>query len=142
MNKLYLTAGERALYDALSVELKEGWEVEEETQIFTDSPQKQMIRFSLLRIHDPKLLSLREKSMKASTVEEVAALIHDADLKGVDEDDLAELFFALGPTVLTRLIETMFTSVKTDADVEGITALTVIRHTILTSYRSVSSSAS
>ena len=68
----------------------------------------------------------------------IAALLADFDLKDVDEDDVAELFFALGPAAVTQLIAALFVTATTDADIEGITALTVIRHSVLAALQPVS----
>jgi hypothetical protein len=138
MKTLFLTPQEQAVFDALSDDLKEGWETEGETLTYDDTPQKRMIRLSLLRLHDPVLLELRDRAEKAQSPEELANLLHDLDLKDIDDGDLASLFFALGPVVLSQLISHLLGAVTNDKDIEGVTALTVIRHSILSSFRSVS----
>ena len=131
MNPLFLLREEQAAFEALSSDLREGWEVEMETATYEDSVEKQIMRLSILRLHDPTLKELRDKAQSAGSVEEVATLLQDFDLKDVDEDDLAELFFAMGPTILSQLIASLLASAKTDDDIEGITALTTIRHSVL-----------
>lgn len=138
MNTLYLTVEEQKLFDALSSDMREGWQTQMEEGRYEDSADKQMIRLSLVRLHDPRLLKLRAQAEQAGSIEEVASLIQDMNLEDVDEDDLAELFFALGPAVLSRLILDLLTAANSDGDVEGVTALTVIRHSILTSFHPVS----
>ncbi len=129
---------EQVLFDTLPDALREGWETEAETLSYEDTPQRRMIRLSLLRLHDPKLLAFREQAKQAQSAEEIAVLMESIDLKDVDEGDLAELFFALGPVTLSLLIAALLRTVKTDTDIEGITALTVIRHSVLASLQPVS----
>lgn len=138
MRTLHLTAQEQTLFHAFPDALRDGWEMEAETLSYEDSLQRRMIRLSLLRLHDPKLLALRDQAQKADSVETIAALLVDFDLKEVDEDDLAELFFALGPVAITQLMAALFATAQTDADIEGITALSVIRHSVLAALQNVS----
>lgn len=134
MTTLYLTSMEQQLFAKLSAELREGWVIEGETVHYEDTPEKQMMRIGLVRLHDPVLLALKEKVLQAGTQEHMAALIHSIDLQKVNERDLASLFFAMGPEVLSYLIRSLLREAATDQDIEGITALTVIRHSILNAF--------
>lgn len=140
MNILHLTPFEQSLFEALPSALREGWKVETENRGYADSPEKMEIRMALLRVHDPKLLKLREKTSTAKTPDEVAAIINETDLHGVDEDDLASLFFAMGPATVSSLIVYMIPKAETDKDLEDVTALAFIRHEILNAFQSVSRS--
>ncbi|MDD5470110.1 MAG: hypothetical protein PHO92_04930 [Candidatus Peribacteraceae bacterium] len=133
MNTLILTADERKIFDTLPATLKEGWSVETEKESFQDSEEKLSMRLALLRLHDPKLLDLQKRAVGLSG-EQLAALIAQTDLKGVADDDLAELTFAVGPSILGTLIGGLLQKVKTDAALEDIAALTTIRHSILASF--------
>lgn len=135
MNTLYLTTAERSLYESLSEAVRDGWETVDETLTYNDNPKKQMLRLSLVRLHDPSLVKLRDKAIATSTPEEMTTLLQSQDLSLVGEDDLAQLCFALGPAALGRLIEIMLKDVSNDKDMEGVTALTVIRHSILASFQ-------
>ena len=137
MNTLTLTKEEEKAFAELPEAVREGWDVQAETIRYEDTPAKQLMRLSLLRLHDPALLALREKAGRAGSGDELVALIQGMDVSAVDDSDLAELFFALGPTVLSELIAVQIASAKTDADVEGVQALTVIRHSILSSFHPV-----
>ncbi len=53
MNVLYLTSEEMRVFATLSAALRSGWDVEQEMLTFVDTPQKQMMRLELLRVHDP-----------------------------------------------------------------------------------------
>lgn len=140
MNILHLTSSEQTLFEALPSALREGWVIETETRGYVDTPDKMEIRMALLRLHDPKLIALREKTSTAKNVDEVAVIIGETDLHGVDDDDLASLFFALGPDAISKLITYMIPKSETDKDVEGVTALALIRHAILNAFQSVSRS--
>ena len=131
MNKtLWLTASEQAAFKEISDSVKEGWEVKAETGTVEDTPEKRTMRLALTRLHDPKLLKLREKAQNASSDKELAMLLQETDLQNVQEDDLAELFFALGPESLTTLIGAMIKDAASDDDLEGIVSLTVIRNSL------------
>jgi hypothetical protein len=127
---LHLTAAESALWHTLQPAMKEGWTVELEESNFRDSPERRRMRLHLLKLRDPKLLAFQEKANKAGTVEALTALILDTDLKKVNDADLAELFFAIGPGPIGRIVEAMLSGVKTDSDIEGIAALTSIRRSL------------
>lgn len=138
MNILHLTPAEQSLFEALPSALREGWVIETENRGYVDTPQRMEIRMALLRLHDPKLLALREKTATAQSADEVAAIIADTDLHGVDNDDLASLFFALGPTITSSLIAYMIPQAESDKDVEAVTALALIRHAMLNAFQSAS----
>ncbi len=131
MNTLLLTSDEKKVFDALPASLKEGWQVEEEKIFFEDSLESRNARFSLMRLHDPMLLKFRENAERATSEEEVVKMMQEMDLRSVADDDLSELFFALGPTILTGLVDAMLGAVKTDKDLADIDALLVIRHSLL-----------
>lgn len=131
MNVLHLLPSERTLLEALPASLQDGWTVEEESLTYKDTLQKQMMRLSVVRLHDPSLIKLREKAQTIINPQQMTDLLASQDLSLVGEDDLAQLFFALGPNVLSQLIAELLKKVKSDADMEGVTALTVIRHSIL-----------
>lgn len=131
MTTLYLTTEEQAVFASLSDALREGWTVEVESLPIEDSAAKRAIRFQLLRVRDARLLQLRDSIANAKDIDAVVTLIRDQNLKDIHEEDLQQIFFALGPVVVTKLIQSMLSEVQTDTDIEGITALTVIRHSLL-----------
>ena len=137
MTTLFLHEGEREAFDRLPDVLKEGWSVSDERLTYDDSPPRQMMRLSLLRLHDPRLLNLRNKAQTCSSFEQIAALIGGMDLKDIDEDDLAALFFGLGPAVIDELILEQLRDARRDTDIEGVAALSLIRHSILNAFHPV-----
>jgi hypothetical protein len=138
MNTLHLTPGEQQLFDALPGDLREGWQTQAETLTYADTPAKREVRLGLMRLHDPLLLKVRDATQHSSTAMEMVDVLKNINLKDVDEDDIASLFFALGPNDMSHLIAHLLQNAKTDLDLEGITALTVIRHSILEAFDSVS----
>lgn len=128
---LYLTADEKKVFDGLSGDVREGWTVEEETSDISDTAEKMSMRMELMRFDDPSLAAFQSKVSGASSLEDLATLIQQTDLSDVNEDSLAELFFALGPVVLTRLIGPLLADVKSDAHMSSLEALTGIRHSLL-----------
>lgn len=130
---LYLTADEKKVFDGLSKTVREGWTVEEETSDISDTAEQMSMRMELMRFEDPSLAAFQSKVSGAASLEDLATLIQQTDLSDVNEDSLAELFFALGPVVLTRLIGPLLADAQTDAHVSSLEALTGIRHSLLLS---------
>ena len=131
MQTLHLYPQEQKLFSRLSEEQTREFSVVEETLDFVDSPEKFKTRLSLARIHDPKLLALRDRLQKG---EDLAILAKSASFDSVDDADLSELFFAMGPTALTGFITAMLGSVKTDAELLSIASLAEIRHSLLKAF--------
>lgn len=131
MSTLHLTQAERNIFHGLSERLRDGWEVTLEARSAPDHRENREIRVQLLRLHDPKLLRFQKKAAAISDPEELAELVADTDLAEVSDADLAELFFALGPATLTKVIGVMLQMAKTDQDLQGIAALTAIRDALL-----------
>ncbi len=110
----------------------------EEKAWVEDKPEHRRMRFYLLRLHDPRLRAFLEQAKTRNSAEALAELVQKTDLAEVNDGDLAELFFALGPTTLSMLIEKMLRDAKTDVDVEGVASLTEIRHSLLSSMNTAS----
>lgn len=134
MNTLYLTADEKKLFDALPAAVRDGWVIELEQRTFVDTPEKRNMRFSLVRLHDPKLLAFRDRIASMSSADALISVMKDMDMQGVSEDDLAELFFALGPNVLSVIIPALITAATTDASLEEVCSLSVLRRSLLSSF--------
>ncbi len=130
---LYLTTAEQKLFDALSEQVKEGWMVEKESNDFQDAPAKRRMRLSLMHLHDFRLLAFVERAKATDSPEALAKLVLGQDLSGVSDNDIAELCFALGPSPLGRIIESLVSIATNDDNLTDIQAITVIRHSLLTS---------
>ena len=133
MSTLHLTQAEREIFEGLSEQLRDGWEIALENRSGPDHRENREIRMQLLRLHDPKLLRFQKRASSVSDPEELAGLVAETDLSEVSDADLAELFFTLGPATLTRVIGVMLQMAKTDQDLQGIAALTAIRDALLSS---------
>lgn len=133
MTNIHLTASEQKFYDKLSSDLKGGWTVEQEVLQSNDSPAKRKMRLHLMKVHDPVIKVFLESAAGAKSSEELAELLISTSLKDVHDNDLEELFFALGPDALSDFIASELQKVKTDDDLESVVALTVIRHSLLES---------
>lgn len=132
-NTLYLTADEQKLFDSLSDDLKEGWKTEEETLVFEDTQEKQSIRLALMHLQDPRLKELQQKVQAVTSGEQLLSLIEGVDLGDINEADLAELFFSLGPSFMNVFITYLFKHVSTDDDIGTLSALSTLRHALLES---------
>lgn len=131
MTHIYLMAGERSAFDALPPDVRSGWQVEEERGTPSDSPEKRSMRMQLLHLRDPKLQGFLQAANAVGSLDAMVALLNDTSLEGVADNDLEELFFALGPEALSVFIAAELTRVQSDHDLEGVVALTVIRHSLL-----------
>ena len=127
---LHLTDTERALWRGLSQEVQDGWTVETENGNFRDSPERRRMRLHLVKLRDPKLLAFQEKAKEAGAVDALTVLIMATDLKDVNDADLAELFFAIGPGPMGKVVESMLKTATKDEDIEGVAALTTIRRSL------------
>lgn len=131
METLFLTGTERDAFEMLSSGLRDGWAVQAEDLVYEDTAEKRMIRMMLVRLHDPKLLALRSSVQSGGSLDQTVSAIQSVDLKDISEDDIAELFFALGPDILSRLILLTLMEAREDVDLERVAALTLIRHSML-----------
>ena len=77
-----------------------------------------------------------QKAQGAKTMDEAAETLKDYDLENLSEDDMWEMFFALGPDAVASMMEKMFAEVKEDKDVENVSTLSIIRHELLTNLTS------
>ena len=134
MTTLYLTSSEELVFATLPEALREGWTIEQEALSYTDTPLKRTMRLSLLRLHDPILVQLHKEIGQAKEPREMVPFFERIDFSHIDGDDLAELFFAVGPEVLSEVIAHLLSAARTDTEVEAVTALTVIRHALLQSF--------
>lgn len=131
MSTLFLTAAEKKLFDALPKEVKGEWTVEEERMTFEDSPEKRQVRLRNMQLKHPKLASLRNRAKSLKSSDEFQKLSEEIDFNAVSEDDLMELYFAMGPNILSEIIGMTLSNVKTSDGFLGVVALTAIRHSLL-----------
>jgi hypothetical protein len=133
---LYLTAKEQAVFAKLPQDVQGDWKVEIETLTFEDNDARRKARLSIMELKDSKLLAVQEKAKEAKTSEDLEKLIQATDLSGTSDEDLFELFFALGPDAVTTMIAGLMSEVKSTQDLESIGALAALRHALLHSMQS------
>lgn len=131
MNTLYLTADERKVFEALSSQLKEGWEIDQERGAIRDDVFHRTMRLQLLHLHDQRLLAFVKSGNALADADAIATLLTTTDLKNVDDADLAELCFALGPVSLTKILGMLLPKVQTDDELEAVQAIALVRHSLL-----------
>ena len=136
MKTLFLQTQELQPFEGLSEQLREGWKTETETEDFQDSAEQMLTRLQLLHVHDPKLLAFRDSLLSAKDNAAMESILMDTDLSSINDDDIAELFFALGPQLLSALIVGQLPEIKTEQDMYGLQALTTIRHALLITHKS------
>jgi len=131
MTTLHLTRDESSVFQSLPDALRDGWQVDDESSVISDEPPRKLVRLKLLSLKDPSLKRLQEKLSPMDDPEQAAAELATLDLAAVPYEDLAELVFAMGPASLSVLIVHMLRSATTDGDLEDISALTFLRHELL-----------
>lgn len=130
---LHLTTNEQAILAVIPENLRKKVNIETETLMYADTPQRMQIRVKNMQLSAPGLLVFKKKVTEATTVEEVTGLLSTANLTALSEDDLSELYFAMGPDGVSTLIVQMLPHVRSEEDLEALISLCVIRHSLLLS---------
>lgn len=130
---LYLRPDEQALFQAVPADVRAGYSFETEEQEFADTEKRLKLRVQFLRLFDPALNDLRDKMQAATTEAELLALIEGADLTSLDERDLFNILFTLGPGAVSQLIRDALVEAKTTADLDGVATFSQMRHLFLES---------
>lgn len=133
MTVLYLTPKEHLQFASAPAPLREGFDVEEETLVFRDSPAHRALRFKQLRLQDPALLALVQRASSAGVEEELLATCRDLDPARASDRDLAELCFLIGPEGISALLFERLRTLQSAHDLDGIAALAAMRHAMLLS---------
>ena len=122
---LYLTAPEQKIFESLPKDLQEGWTVENEAGEHYESVRQISMRYQMADFSAyPELQNVAE------------TLKQGKDLSSFSLDDfpaeaLKELFFVMGARGVNSLIQTLIHELKNDADVEALSALSTVRHELL-----------
>ena len=128
LTTLYLTAKERSLFDGLDDELREGWTAEEEQIAYKESDERQKVRLSIMNIQDQRLQDFMKKSHTAKTSEDLLTMISDVDFSQMNDSDLTEIFYALGPNTLSQLLSQLLWDATDDSHIEEIASISTMRH--------------
>lgn len=116
------------MFDALPDELREGWETARETIVYEDTPQRRRIRMQHARITDPRLQKMRSQISDDTTEAALQKSLENADFRDIPEADVREILYALGPDMLSSMIQVLLKAASTDKDIEEATAYSVARH--------------
>jgi hypothetical protein len=127
---LYLTADEKALFEKLPTDVKEGWPVEEEKGTAYETDDELRMRLLMLKEEQPKHQALLEKLADGSvkTMEQAGQF-----LESLPPNFLFTIFFTLGARGMSKMLAAFLENVKSDADLDGISQITYIRHALLES---------
>jgi len=128
MNILYLIDSERALFGAVPKGVQSGWKVEEEEIAYEDSKERMHVRLELMDIQDPRLKAFEEKAKGVKDEEKFLEMVQDIDLSQITNADISEIFYALGPTLLSQLIASLLSEAKGDEYIEQVAVLSTMRH--------------
>jgi hypothetical protein len=129
---LYLHADEAKAFAALPDALREGWTVEPETGTAYEDADVLRVRAGMARFDGhPEL-----KRMAAQVL--AGERLSDAQLKGIPEAILPELYFSIGASGIRILMKTLFPTIATDEDVAGFAGFSQLRHDILATNASIS----
>ncbi len=128
---IYLTKEEKKLFDGLSDALKAGVTPEAETKSFKDSPKHLAVRLEQVKLKGNSVVALTEKMKAATSESAMQELINNADLGDLDDSDLAQLLFAMGPELIGNLIEVYLKKADDVKIVESAAGLSTFRHMLL-----------
>lgn len=134
MDILFLTRAEHGLLQQRFPNFSNDYTYAEENHHFDDSARRMMLRLSLVRLHSPSLIELRTKITAAATLEDAVAIIGQHDLKGVPDDDLSQIVFALGPDVIGQVIWMLIHDAKEMNVLDQVCVLSFLRHEVLSAY--------
>ncbi|MDO8468295.1 MAG: hypothetical protein Q7S29_00870 [Candidatus Peribacter sp.] len=126
MNILFLTAEEQKVFEALPANLKEGWQVEG-ASLVSERPEELTVRQGMASFDQPELRAACERLAEAKEGAAYEKAMHSLDADAFTREQLAEIFFVLGVDALTHFIAYVLSQLKTDEDMELVSALTHIR---------------
>ena len=123
------------MFAALPEALKEGWEVKAEDGTFKDSEELRRIRFGLMHVQHPALQAVKRGAIEDfADDQKVLQLLLTVNPDDVNEDDMGELLFAVGPVGLGGFIANLLPQAGTDEHLNFIASLTNARHELFASF--------
>jgi hypothetical protein len=128
MNTLYLTPAERAVFQVLSPNVRDSWQVADAKIGYEESERRRRARFTNMNVQDPRLKDIRKRAEKGESKEQLTSVLGKADFSDLNESDMVELFYALGPEIISALILVLLSETKEDADLEQVSAYSSMRH--------------
>jgi hypothetical protein len=125
---LHLRREEQSLFDALPDALKDGWKVKEETLSSFERPEELDMRYRMASFDHPACQELVGKVKNMKDASDIEKIVSEFDISSLSQVEMAELFFTLGTRVLSAMIRYTLQRTESDEDLEGIAALTEVRH--------------
>ncbi|TSC57693.1 MAG: hypothetical protein Greene041619_1028 [Candidatus Peregrinibacteria bacterium Greene0416_19] len=135
-NSLHLTAIERKQFDALPEDVREGWEITDETLEAHERPEELKMRVLMLDQEEPAMKLFVEKLQSAGSIKNPSELAEH--LGDVPPSTLYTIFFTIGTRAMSELIAAFLTVATSDDDLAGVAFLTAIRHELFLSNAEVS----
>ena len=135
---LYLRREEAKFFQSLSKDLQDGWQVEEEKGKANERPEELMMRYQMASFDHPSIKTFVESVRGAKSAGEIEKAAASFDLASLPQEQAAELFFVLGTNLIGKIIQYLLQKATRDEDLDGIAALTLIRHFLLEANASVS----
>ena len=131
---IFLTTEEKEGFNSLADELKGDWEVQDEAINYKESAEKQRMRCKLMKLSDPALQKAFDEvqNLKEGDQEAFNKWAGSLDLSELNDEDMNEIFYALGPVSISNMIKQMLTAAKEADDVEYVAAISAIRHVMFT----------
>jgi hypothetical protein len=131
MNTIYLTQAEQRLFQALPEKLRSFWTVSPEKIGYEESQAKQRVRCKFMKL-SPALKKGMDQIGAISSQESFEKWAASIDISKLTDNDLKEVFYALGPVSIGRMLEQMIPGAVSGDDVEAVAAIAAIRHVIFT----------
>ena len=126
MNTLFLTAEEQKVFEALPAKLREGWKVEG-VALVSERPEELTVRQGMASFDQPELRAVCTRLAEAKEGASYEQAMHSLDADAFTREQLAEIFFVLGVDALSHFIAYVLAQMKTDEDMELVSALAQIR---------------
>lgn len=105
--------------------------MEAENISYEESEAKQRVRCKFMKL-SPKIQKSMSSVASAVSPEGMEKWVASLDLQSLTDDDIRELFYALGPVSIGRILERTIPLVQSDTDLEAVAAIAVLRHVIFT----------
>lgn len=125
---LFLTADERTLFERLPYSLKEGCSVIDDVMEYIDSEDRRRLRMSTVYVQDARLKQFHDKAHSSITIEEATNMLQEIDLRDINQTDVREILYALGPDVLSAIVGLLLRTAGGVDDIHEAAAYSTARH--------------
>ena len=111
--------------------------VEHEEVVYSETFAKKLARQTLFVVQDEQVKNIIHAVTNATSNTEAIQIINTLSLQSLSFHDQLEIWYTAGPTVLTTMISQLLTEILTEDDLEFVSSLTGIRHTLFGSNTSL-----